>query len=291
MKEGMMMLLPVQFRPFNDEMPLSWMQRMALANGFDDLREMMRIIGIISKPYDYPSSDHWKDVAKMFYDQEWIKSYQDEVKKASLLIDNMMTKKIYICPQCLNEELQQYGQFYYHMQHHYIGAHTCWKHHCNLASIDPLDYLIFEKDPHLQPDRGIYDPNKEQQILSLVDDPEMLFEELIRYQIWILMKQTDKNLDDINQPSDIPLNAEYMDRFDDVPELLFGLIKGKYLQIKDEAMRTYILKCLFEGYHSYIHVINRLEDRQKTSYVDLYDTLVIKERKCDACSPKQTNTN
>ena len=97
----MMMLLPVHFRPFNDEMPLSWMQRMALANGFDDLREMMHIIGIISKPYDYPSSDHWKDVAKMFYDQEWIKSYQDEVKKASLLIDNMITKKIYICPQCL----------------------------------------------------------------------------------------------------------------------------------------------------------------------------------------------
>ena len=276
MKEGMMMLLPVQFRPFNDEMPLSWMQRMALANGFDDLREMMHIIGIISKPYDYPSSDHWKDVAKMFYDQEWIKSYQDEVKKASLLIDNMMTKKIYICPQCLNEELQQYGQFYYHMQHHYIGAHTCWKHHCNLASIDPIDYLIFEKDPHLQPDRGMYDPNKEQQILSLVDDPEMLFEELIRYQIWILMKQTDKNLDDINQPSDIPLNAEYMDRFDDVPELLFDVVKGKHAHIKDEATKTYIFKCLFDDYHSYIHLIDRLKNRKRPAHIDLMDILAMK---------------
>ena len=287
----MMMLLPVQFRPFNDEMPLSWMQRMALANGFDDLREVMHIIGIISKPYDYPSSDHWKDVAKMFYDQEWIKSYQDEVKKASLLIDNMMTKKIYICPQCLNEELQQYGQFYYHMQHHYIGAHTCWKHHCNLATIDPTNYLNLEEKIELYPITGIYDPEKEKQISLLFDHPDKFFEEMVRYRIWLLMQQAGKTLHEIKNPSDIPLNKDHMDRFDDVPDLLFGLIKGKYVQIKDEAIRTYILKCLFEGYHSYIHVINRLEDRQKTSYVDLYDTLVIKERKCAACSPKQTNTN
>lgn len=275
MKEGMMML-PVQFRPFNDEMPLSWMQRMALANGFDDLREMLHIIGIISKPYDYPSSDHWKDVAKLLYDQKWIHSYQDKVKKASLLIDDMLTKKIHICPQCMNEELEQYGHFYYHMQHHYIGAHTCWKHHCNLASIDQIDYLIFEKDPKLQLDRGIYDPNKEQQILSLIDDPEMLFEELIRYRIWILMKQTNRNLDDINQPSDIPLNAEYMDRFDDVPELLFDVVKGKHAHIKDEATKTYIFKCLFDDYHPYIHLIDRLKNRKRPAYIDLMDILAMK---------------
>ncbi|MDY3872133.1 MAG: TniQ family protein [Roseburia lenta] len=284
-------MLPIQFPPKEDEMPISWMQRIALSNGFDDLREMLYMSYIIAKQYAFPSFVHWKDVAKMFIHQDWMQSYQRKIEKSSLLIDDMQTKNIHVCPLCMKEEWERDGQFYYHMQHQYIGTYTCWRHRCNLATIAPASYLNLEEKIELYPITGIYDPEKEKQISLLFDHPDKFFEEMVRYRIWLLMQQAGKTLHEIKNPSDIPLNKDHMDRFDDVPDLLFGLIKGKYVQIKDEAMRTYILKCLFEGYHSYIHVINRLEDRQKTSYVDLYDTLVIKERKCAACSPKQTNTN
>ena len=40
-------MLPVEFLPDVDELPVSWMNRLALANGFIDVNDMLRSYRII----------------------------------------------------------------------------------------------------------------------------------------------------------------------------------------------------------------------------------------------------
>lgn len=47
---------------------------------------------------------------------------------------NGLIKTINICPECMNEDIERFGEPYIHRCHNLSGVETCYKHHCMLKS-------------------------------------------------------------------------------------------------------------------------------------------------------------
>lgn len=77
-------MLPVEFLPDVDELPVSWMNRLALANGFIDVNDMLRSYRIIDGKKVVRHLDYFPKVLGLISDNTWSKSilsiYKQDVK-------------------------------------------------------------------------------------------------------------------------------------------------------------------------------------------------------------------
>ena len=115
-------MLPVQFLPEVDELPFSWMNRLALANGYTDINEMLNDIGLIKGRKVKRHHDYTDSLLKLLPQNEWTKTvytlYTDEDKKQTKLIPELNEElHLYICPECMKEDIKNHGSVIYHYQH------------------------------------------------------------------------------------------------------------------------------------------------------------------------------
>lgn len=68
-------MLPVEFLPDVDELPVSWMNRLALANGFIDVNDMLRSYRIIDGKKVVRHLDYFPKVLGLISDNTWSKVY------------------------------------------------------------------------------------------------------------------------------------------------------------------------------------------------------------------------
>lgn len=64
-------MLPVEFLPDVDELPVSWMNRLALANGFIDVNDMLRSYRIIDGKKVVHHLDYFPKVLGLISDNTW----------------------------------------------------------------------------------------------------------------------------------------------------------------------------------------------------------------------------
>lgn len=134
-------MLPVEFLPDVDELPVSWMNRLALANGFIDVNDMLRSYRIIDGKKVVRHLDYFPKVLGLISDNTWSKSilsiYKQDVKDQYDIIPYHNDEHLCVCPECMKEDMTRFGHIVYHFQHQYPGSFTCWKHKCILEYVQP----------------------------------------------------------------------------------------------------------------------------------------------------------
>ena len=137
-------MLPVEFLPDVDELPVSWMNRLALANGFIDVNDMLRSYRIIDGKKVVRHLDYFPKVLGLISDNTWSKSilsiYKQDVKDQYDIIPYHNDEHLCVCPECMKEDMTRFGHIVYHFQHQYPGSFTCWKHKCILEYVLMLAY-------------------------------------------------------------------------------------------------------------------------------------------------------
>lgn len=139
-------MLPVEFLPDVDELPVSWMNRLALANGFIDVNDMLRSYRIIDGKKVIRHLDYFPKVLGLISDNAWSKSilsiYKQDVKEQYDIIPYHNDEHLCVCPECMKEDMTRFGHIVYHFQHQYPGSFTCWKHKCILEYVQPDQRFI-----------------------------------------------------------------------------------------------------------------------------------------------------
>lgn len=132
-------MLPNYFLPEVDELPFSWTNRLALANGFKDTNDMLQSLGFIKGKAVKRQHDYLLKITKLMPKNDWtitlMKMYLAEDLQQERLIPELNEEEhLYLCPCCMQEDIKTHGAVVYHYQHQYPGAFTCWKHGVNLRS-------------------------------------------------------------------------------------------------------------------------------------------------------------
>ena len=135
-------MLPNYFLPEVDELPFSWMNRLALANGFKDTNDMLQSLGFIKGKAVKRQHDYLLKITKLMPKNDWtitlMKMYLAEDLQQERLIPELNEEEhLYLCPCCMQEDIKTHGAVVYHYQHQYPGAFTCWKHGVNLLHVAP----------------------------------------------------------------------------------------------------------------------------------------------------------
>ena len=121
-------MLPVEFLPDVDELPVSWMNRLALANGFIDVNDMLRSYRIIDGKKVVRHLDYFPKVLGLISDNTWSKSilsiYKQDVKDQYDIIPYHNDEHLCVCPECMKEDMTRFGHIVYHFQHQYPGSLT-----------------------------------------------------------------------------------------------------------------------------------------------------------------------
>lgn len=102
-------MLPVEFLPDVDELPVSWMNRLALANGFIDVNDMLRSYRIIDGKKVVRHLDYFPKVLGLISDNTWSKSilsiYKQDVKDQYDIIPYHNDEHLCVCPECMKEDM------------------------------------------------------------------------------------------------------------------------------------------------------------------------------------------
>lgn len=180
-------MLPVEFLPDVDELPVSWMNRLALANGFIDVNDMLRSYRIIDGKKVVRHLDYFPKVLGLISDNTWSKSilsiYKQDVKDQYDIIPYHNDEHLCVCPECMKEDMTRFGHIVYHFQHQYPGSFTCWKHKCILEYVQPDQRFIQDMNRmEFIPIKGSYDRDTEFKMYSTCYSKGSIFYKIVRYQ-------------------------------------------------------------------------------------------------------------
>lgn len=193
-------MLLTTFLPEVDELPTSWMARLAVANGYTDIDDMLQSLGITSGTRRVTRHvDYFKLIIAQLPKSDWVTTcvtlYMNELREQRKLIPVLNEEHhVYVCPECLKEDLEKNGRVVYHFQHQYPGTFTCWKHGCNLARVkeDALRKPVLEETDYT-PVKGSYETDREKRMYGKCYSRASLYYRMVKYQLDTLLK--DKNLD------------------------------------------------------------------------------------------------
>ena len=153
-------IIPIVKMYYPDELLYSWVCRLAKANGLT-LKEFYReYLGAENAEYSCLNYDikqnfvllcesrYWKtDVVKLFLNTTTFRfeaMMMTEEQQARIVNNvfgiqnrlntsvNKMVKNVNICPECMKEDIEKFGEPYLHCSHQLSGIQTCYKHKCLL---------------------------------------------------------------------------------------------------------------------------------------------------------------
>lgn len=196
-------MLPNYFLPEVDELPFSWMNRLALANGFKDTNDMLQSLGFIKGKTVKRQHDYLLKITKLMPKNDWtitlMKMYLTEDLQQERLIPELNEEEhLYLCPCCMQEDIKTHGAVVYHYQHQYPGAFTCWKHGVNLLHVAPdarLKPIPDESD--LTPVVGGYDSEREMRQFRRCYSKSSLYYRITKYQLETLLSDNHLTVDNI----------------------------------------------------------------------------------------------
>lgn len=162
------MIMPICIPPYPGELLYGWIRRLAKANGYDSVEKFCeRYLSIRgSVPYalsktpirldyrfnmdnickEYEEILCFPDIMKILkemtpyfaYAPFWTRGYQArktqmilrEQRDSALNINKitMDVKELHICPQCMQEDINSFGEPYLHMEHHLQDVSVCARH-------------------------------------------------------------------------------------------------------------------------------------------------------------------
>lgn len=151
-----MPVIPVYINPYPDELIYSWIHRLAKENGLSIttfanayLNKFNSKIGALKYDIRYgllclnESFFIQKDLKEMFLSMSifpfeamflsvgqqtrYINNVFRKPDPLNASINNMI-KEIHICPQCIENDIEMFGEPYIHRAHHLSGVCTCHKH-------------------------------------------------------------------------------------------------------------------------------------------------------------------
>ena len=104
-------MLPNYFLPEVDELPFSWMNRLALANGFKDTNDMLQSLGFIKGKAVKRQHDYLLKITKLMPKNDWtitlMKMYLAEDLQQERLIPELNEEEhLYLCPCCMQEDIK-----------------------------------------------------------------------------------------------------------------------------------------------------------------------------------------
>lgn len=253
-------MLPIQFPPETDETPVCWMQRLAVANGYEDVYNMFISLNILKSINNYNvdlESHLYEFIQRCFFDsniKDEINKCVERYERIRFLTGKRFPKQNRVCPSCMKEELENKGFFYHHMQHQYIGTFTCWKHYSNLSTIKSNKFIDqFDPNTALVPIIGDYNAEEERTLTHLCGYPNLYFNRVIRYQINAQLGVKGLTYDDIKSLFVLPK------RFDDLPDKIktFMLKEGNRYTRFESIEKHYILTNLFKDYDRYLYLLKK----------------------------------
>ena len=108
-------MLPNYFLPEVDELPFSWMNRLALANGFKDTNDMLQSLGFIKGKTVKRQHDYLLKITKLMPKNDWtitlMKMYLAEDLQQERLIPELNEEEhLYLCPCCMQEDIKRMVQ-------------------------------------------------------------------------------------------------------------------------------------------------------------------------------------
>ena len=156
--------IPIVKQRYPDELLYSWLHRLATANGllikdFSNAYLGTKNAAIGKPPYDIrteflPLYEHMlikPDLIDFFMSTNTFgfESMLMTEGQQTKVVDNVFAPKndlntlangliptINVCPVCMEEDHEKYGEPYLHRHHQLSGVQTCHKHHCLLCTFD-----------------------------------------------------------------------------------------------------------------------------------------------------------
>ena len=256
-------MLAVNYLPLEDEMPVSWLNRLAKSNGFHNIEELAFIFSIYKKSNGNNKNimNHFNQIIEICDFNEELKSKLDSYKKimtvTERLIGDLADKNIKLCPICMKEDLEKHGQISHRFQHQFAGSNICWKHNVNLIKIQQQDY--FQTTPehiHITQIDGNYDSQREMEIMKLFDvATDQFFNEFVRYRLKILLDINELSLDQVD------LLLPNMNMFNDLYEKFKRLLTGSEEAINfDNYEKMFVLRLLFDDAYKFQNILRKKQN-------------------------------
>lgn len=253
-------MLQNQFLPEVDELPVSWMNRLAIQNGFNDINDMLNSLGFIKGEETIRHHDYMYRVYDELIDHnEWsnliFDMYKDEDERQVDIIPKMDDPCLYVCPECMKEDMKKHGLIYYHYQHQYLGCYSCWKHKCNLWQVKSEDrFKMIPEKMEFIPIIGSYLVGREMQMFRTCFSLRSFYYRIICYKMDTLMKDQNVSVDDIRKI----FRTEY------IPDELVSLLQRIVIRNKHRFLTTQEMKLtlqiLFDDYQKYQHFFNKVNE-------------------------------
>lgn len=258
-------MLPVEFLPDVDELPVSWMNRLALANGFIDVNDMLRSYRIIDGKKVVRHLDYFPKVLGLISDNTWSKSilsiYKQDVKDQYDIIPYHNDEHLCVCPECMKEDMTRFGHIVYHFQHQYPGSFTCWKHKCILEYVQPDQRFIQDMNRmEFIPIKGSYDRDTEFKMFSTCYSKGSIFYKIVRYQLEVLMR--DKHLTDNEVVEAFRCKGDE----EELPMKVVQMIHTKSVDYFTFREQRVLLQLLFDDYPRYVSFFSKIDPVHMIGY-------------------------
>ena len=258
-------MLPVEFLPDVDELPVSWMNRLALANGFIDVNDMLRSYRIIDGKKVIRHLDYFPKVLGLISDNAWSKSilsiYKQDVKDQYDIIPYHNDEHLCVCPECMKEDMTRFGHIVYHFQHQYPGSFTCWKHKCILEYVQPDQRFIQDMNRmEFIPIKGSYDRDTEFKMFSTCYSKGSIFYKIVRYQLEVLMR--DKHLTDNEVVEAFRCKGDE----EELPMKVVQMIHTKSVDYFTFREQRVLLQLLFDDYPRYVSFFSKIDPVHMIGY-------------------------
>ena len=258
-------MLPVEFLPDVDELPVSWMNRLALANGFIDVNDMLRSYRIIDGKKVVRHLDYFPKVLGLISDNTWSKSilsiYKQDVKDQYDIIPYHNDEHLCVCPECMKEDMTRFGHIVYHFQHQYPGSFTCWKHKCILEYVQPDQRFIQDMNRmEFIPIKGSYDRDTEFKMYSTCYSKSSIFYKIVRYQLEVLMR--DKHLTDNEVVEAFRCKGDE----EELPMKVVQMIHTKSVDYFTFREQRVLLQLLFDDYPRYVSFFSKIDPVHMIGY-------------------------
>lgn len=179
-------MIPIVLRPEKDELLYSWLMRLAKANGFSVARNFVNAFitpnateseksrRILPYEMDHDFEKIWKaadfkktDEMSFFLETGIYSFYAIFMTKEQQIVmfnnafrnnadksnfsttETKLIPKIRLCPECMKEDAERTGHFYYHRAHQLPGVTTCAKHGIRLLQYDGIAMHEIDDSPKL----------------------------------------------------------------------------------------------------------------------------------------------
>lgn len=251
-------MLPNYFLPEVDELPFSWMNRLALANGFKDTNDMLQSLGFIKGKAVKRQHDYLLKITKLMPKNDWtitlMKMYLAEDLQQERLIPELNEEEhLYLCPCCMQEDIKAHGAVVYHYQHQYPGAFTCWKHGVNLLHVAPdarLKPIPDESD--LTPVVGGYDSDREMRQFRRCYSKSSLYYRVTKYQLETLLSDNHLTVDNI---AEVFRTTKYNE---EMPVVAANIVCNSTMDSLTGYQKKNLLQLIFDDHPRYQRFLNNI---------------------------------